>query len=142
MDYYDAKWFCGDYKNHYIYLRANVTEGSNVNISITPNKSAYMSVMKDGVLQATQAVNKAQPLLYSMAGGSNTKNPITIFGANFMESIDLSEIATGFDGVELNGVYSEVLGSPLKSLNVGTPLTQTQSGYTTTVAVLGCQLQG
>ena len=142
MDYYDAKWFCGDYKNHYIYLRANVTEGSNVNISITPNKSAYMSVMKDGVLQATQAVNKNQPLLYSMSGGSNTKNPITIFGANFMESIDLSQIATGFDGVELNGIYSEVLGSPLKSLNVGTPLTQTQTGYTTTIAVLGCQLQG
>lgn len=142
MDYYDAKWFCGDYKNHYIYLRANVTEGSDVNISITPNKNAYMSVMKDGVLQATQAVNKTQPLVYSMSGGSNTKNPITIFGANFMESIDLSEIATGFDGVELNGIYSEVLGSPLKSLNVGTPLTQTQTGYTTTVAVLGCQLQG
>lgn len=58
-----------------------------------------------------------------MSGGSNTKNPITIYGANFMESIDLSEIATGFDGVTLDGIYSEVLGSPLKSLNVGTMLT-------------------
>jgi hypothetical protein len=58
MDYYDAKWFCGDYKNHYIYLRANVTEGSDIDVIITPNKGAYMSVMKDGVLQATQAVNK------------------------------------------------------------------------------------
>lgn len=142
MDYYDAKWFCGDYKNHYIYLRANVTEGSDIDVVITPNKSAYMSVMKDGVLQATQAVNKLQPLEYSMSGGSNTKNPITIFGANFMESIDLSQLATGFDGVELNGIYSEVLGSPLKSINVGTPLTQSGSGYTTTVATLGCQLQG
>lgn len=142
MDYYDAKWFCGDYKNHYIYLRANVTEGSDIDVVITPNKSAYMSVMKDGVLQATQAVNKLQPLEYSMSGGSNTKNPITIFGANFMESIDLSQLATGFDGVELNGIYSEVLGSPLKSINVGTPLTQSGSGYATTVATLGCQLQG
>ena len=142
MDYYDAKWFCGDYKNHYIYLRANVTEGSNVNVSIWPNKNAYMSVMKDDVLQTTQAVSKTQPLVYSMSGGSNTKNPIIIYGANFMEGIDLSEIATGFDGIELNGIYSEVLGSPLKRLSVGTPLTQTQTGYTTTVAVLGCQLQG
>jgi hypothetical protein len=50
MDYYDAKWFCGDYKNHYIYVRANVTEGSNQYVRITPNKQTYMSVTKDGVL--------------------------------------------------------------------------------------------
>jgi len=77
-----------------------------------------------------------------MSGGSNTKNPIRIYGANFMESIDLSEIATGFDGIELGGIYSEILGSPLRGLNVGTILTPTQNGYTTTVAVLGCQIQG
>lgn len=142
MDYYDAKWFCGDYKNHYIYLRANVTEGSNINITISPNKNSYMSIMKDGVLQTTRPVTKANPLIYSMSGGSNTKNPITIYGANFMETIDFSELATGFDGVELNGIWSDVLGSPLKHLNVGTILTETQNGYTTTVAVLGCQLQG
>ena len=142
MDYYDAKWFCGDYKNHYIYLRANVTEGSDINITIGPNKNSYMSVMKDGVLQTTRPVTKASPLVYSMSGGSNTKNPVIIYGANFMESIDLSELATGFDGVELNGIYSDVLGSSLKHLNVGTILTETPNGYTTTVAVLGCQLQG
>ena len=59
-----------------------------------------------------------------------------------MEEIDLSEIALGLDGVTLDGVYSEVLGSPLKRINVGTPLTEITGGYTTTVATLGCQLQG
>jgi len=142
MDYYDAKWFCGDYKSHYIYIRANVTEGADESIRITPNKSSYMSVTKDGVLQTTQAVSKESPLVHSMSAGSNTKNPIAVYGANFMEEIDLSDIALGFDGVELDGVYSEVLGSPLKRLNVGTKLTQTDNGYTTTVGVLGCQLQG
>jgi hypothetical protein len=29
MDYYDAKWFCGEYRNHYIYIRANVANGDN-----------------------------------------------------------------------------------------------------------------
>jgi hypothetical protein len=38
MDFYDAKWFCGDYKNHSIYIRANVTEGTDAHIIITPNK--------------------------------------------------------------------------------------------------------
>ena len=142
MDYYDAKWFCGDYKNHAIYIRANVTEGSDENIRITPTKDAYMSVTKDGVLQTTRPVSKTDPFVYSMSGGSNTKNPILVYGANFMEEIDLSEIALGLDGVTLDGVYSEVLGSPLKRINVGTPLTEITGGYTTTVATLGCQLQG
>lgn len=145
MDYYDAKWFCGDYKNHSIYLRANVTEGSNVNIRITPNKASYMSVVKDGVLQATRAVTKTGspgPLVYNMSAGSNTKNPIDIYGANFMEEIDFSEIALGIDGITLDGIWSDVLGSSLKSLNVGTQLTASGNNYTTTVATLGCQIQG
>ena len=142
MDYYDAKWFCGDYKRHYIYIRANVSEGADESVRIIPTKNTYMSVTKDDVLQTTQAVSKVNPFVYSMSGGSNTKNPIRFYGANFMEEIDFSEIALGFDGVELDGVYSEVLGSPLKRLNVGTPLTEITGGYSTTVATLGCQIQG
>ena len=142
MDYYDAKWFCGDYKNHYIYIRANVTEGSNQYVRITPNKETYMSVTKDGVLQATRSVDKLHPLEFNMAIGSATKNPIYFYGANFMEEIDLSEIAHGLDGITLDGVYSDVLGSPLKSLNVGVPLTADGVSYIATLASLGCQIQG
>ena len=142
MDYYDAKWFCGDYKNHAIYIRANVTEGSNQHLRIVPTKNSYMSVTKDGVLQTTRPVSKTDPFVYSMSAGSNTKNPILVYGANFMEEINLSEIALGLDGVTLDGVYSEVLGSPLKKINVGTALTQTAGGYVTTVGTLGCQIQG
>lgn len=147
MDYYDAKWFCGDYKNHYIYLRANVSAGSNEYVKIVPNKQTYMSVTKDGILQATNQVDQDHPLLFNMAIGSATKNPILFYGANFMEEIDLSEIAHGLDGVTLDGVYSDVLGSPLKKLNVGVKITANEdlsvdADYTATLASLGCQIQG
>ena len=151
MDYYDAKWFCGDYKNHFIYIRANVTEGSNQVISITPTKNTYMTIYKDGLAWGpTSNVSKANIFTHNMGagygelfGGSNTKNPVTVYGANFMEEIDLSAIALGLDGVTLDGVYSDVLGSPLKRLNVGTALTTvSEDTRTTTVATLGCQLQG
>ena len=142
MDYYDAKWFCGDYKNHYIYVRANVTEGSNQYIRITPNKQTYMSVTKDGVLQTTRQVDRETPLEFNMTIGSQTKNPIYFYGANFMEEIDLSEIAHGFDGILLDGVYSDVLGSPLKRLNVGVQITPSGADYTATLASLTCQIQG
>ena len=143
MDYYDAKWQCGDYKNHIIYLTANVTEGSDVNVVITPNKSTFMSVTKDGVPQATQAVSRENPFVFSMSGGSNTKNPIDFYGANFAEEIDLSEIALGLDGIDLNGIHldSDILASPLKRLNVGTELTQDGLNYTTTLASLGCNIR-
>lgn len=150
MDYYDAKWFCGDYKNHYIYIRANVSAGADETIKIVPNKSTYMTIYKEGSPWGPAVqVSQEQPFTHNMGlgygelkGGSNTKNPITVYGANFMEEIDLSEIALGLDGVELDGVYSEVLGSPLKKLNVGTAITANEDGYTTTVGVSGCQIQG
>ena len=142
MDFYDAKWFCGDYKSHYLYIRANVTEGSDAYIRITPNKNSYMSVTKDDVLQITQAVTKASPLIYSMAGGSNTKNPILIYGANFMEQIDLSDIALGIDGITLDGIYSSVLGSPMKKLDVGIHIQGDGDTKTGIVSVAGCQIQG
>ena len=149
MDYYDAKWFCGEYKSHYIYIRANVTEGSNQIIRITPTKDTYMSIYKEGYPWGpTLSVSKNNIFTHNMGtgygdltGGSNTKNPVTVYGANFMEEIDLSEIALGFDGVTLDGAYSEVLGSPIKRINVGIITSGSGNTLTGTVAVLGCQIQ-
>jgi len=149
MDYYDAKWFCGEYKSHYIYIRANVTEGSNQTIRITPTKDTYMSIYKEGAPWGpTLNVSKSNIFTHNMgtgygdlAGGSNTKNPVTVYGANFMEEIDLSEIALGLDGVTLDGAYSEVLGSPIKRINVGIAVSGSGDTLTGTVGVLGCQIQ-
>lgn len=106
-----------------------------------------MSVSKDNVLQTTQQVDKAHPLRFSMAIGSATKNPMLFYGANFMEEINLSEIAHGLDGITLDGMYSDVLGSPLKRLIVGIQISentneQVDAEYTGTLASLGCQIQG
>lgn len=135
MDYYDAKWNCGDYRNHFIYVRANTTEGSTQNIRIVPSKPTYMSLEKDGNIQTTQSVTRTSPFQFNMGSiGSNTKNPITIYGSTYMEEIDLSEISGGLDGVSLGSVYSEELGSPLKKLNLGVVLTQSGSDYTCTLS--------
>lgn len=150
MDYYDAKWFCGEYRNHYIYIRANVANGDNQTIRITPTKSTYMTIYKDGMPWGPmQNVSDTNIFTHNMGqgygqlqGGSQTKNPVTVYGANFMEEIDLTEIAHGLDGITLDGVYSEVLGSPLKRLSVGVDLTAGGPGYIGTLASLGCQIQG
>lgn len=142
MDYYDAKWFCGDYKNHSIYITANVSEGSNAKINIIPNKSTYIVIQKDNKTIHTEQVSPNNPLSY-VAPVLNTKNPFHIYGANFMDTVDLSEIAAGLDAVDFTGVYSKVLGSPLKKINIGTKLTEVSTDtYTTVRGSLGGAIRG
>ena len=157
MDYYDAKWFCGEYKQHSIYITANVSVGntqveegeegisgnssSGKTIVITPNKGTYMVVQKDYITIDTQHVTPNEPL-ECVVPVMNTKNPFHVYGANFMESVDFSEIATGLDAVDFTGVYSEVLGSPLKNINIGCKITANNSDYNITLASLGGAIRG
>jgi hypothetical protein len=67
-----------------------------------------------------------------MEAGASTKAPIHIYGANFMEVIDMSDLAIGIDALDITGTYSDVLGAPLKELNIGTPLSGSGTTYTTT----------
>jgi hypothetical protein len=148
MDYYDAKWFCGDYKAHRIYLAANISADPNKNIRIIPNGSTYMTVtvnylddnneVENEEVDTTREVSKINPLVYSMEEGASTKAPIHIYGANFMESIDMSDIAIGIDALDITGTYSDVLGAPLKELNIGTPMTEDNSVYTTILSPATC----
>jgi hypothetical protein len=155
MDYYDAKWFCGDYKNHYIYITANVSAGSGKHVRIKPNKDTYMTTAinymaeeqtevdaSDVTVQGTIPVTPNNPLVYEVPN-LNTKAPFFVYGANFMEEINLSELATGLDGVDINGVYSEVLGSPLKVLNIGVNFTESAANtFVGTLAALGGNIRG
>lgn len=150
MDYYDAKWFCGDYKAHRIYLAANVAAYPSKYIRIVPNGSTYMTVTVNQLdendqeiegeeqVDTTREVSKLNPLAYCLENGASTKAPIHIYGANFMESIDMSEIAGGIDGLDLTGTYSDVLGAPLKELNIGTPIEGSGYSFTTTLSPSTC----
>ena len=150
MDYYDAKWFCGDYKSHRIYLAANVSADPNKFIRIMPNSSTFMTVTVNQLdnndqeiegseeVTTTREVSRSNPLSYSMEDGASTKAPIHIYGANFMETVDMSDIATGIDGLDLTGTYSDVLGAPLRELNVGTPLTGSGHSFTTILSPSTC----
>ena len=149
MDYYDAAWFCGDYRQHRLYITANVSIGdspideseegvsgttySDKQITVIPNKNTYIVIQKDYNTINTENVSPVNPLVYNVPV-MNTKNPFHIYGANFIESVDFSQIAQGLDGITWSGVYSEVLGSPVKEINLGTILTADENNYTTTVA--------
>ena len=158
MDYYDAKWFCGDYKNHYIYITANLPNPNGETVRIVPNKNTYMTAAinfmpvtwsfgddinaDDISVQRTIPVSPSDPFVYEVPTLS-TKAPFYVYGANFMEEIDVSQIASGLDGIDINGVYSEVLGSPLKTLNIGVNFTESSTNvFSGTLATSGGNIKG
>lgn len=89
-------------------------------------------------VEDTRAVSRSDILEYCLEEGASTKAPIHIYGANFMETIDMSEIAGGIDGLDLTGTYSDVLGAPLKELNIGTPIEGSGYSFTTTLSPSTC----
>jgi len=52
----------------------------------------------------------------------STKTPLTIYGATFIEELDVSCIASKIDTINLAGAYSSVLGASLKTFNMGVPI--------------------
>jgi hypothetical protein len=93
------------------------------------------------VVQNTIPVSPTDILEYEVPN-LNTKAPFFVYGANFIDTINLSEIATGLDAIDVTGVYSTVLGSPLKEINIGVPVIENSGVYTGTAASLGGSIRG
>ena len=143
MDYYDAKWSCGDFKNHYIYFALNhdagTVDGVDI-ITVKPNASTYIKLSKnyDEEAIATIYTTKASPALFDISKVSlSTKTPLTFYGATFIEDLDMSCVASKIDTVNLGGAYSNVLGASIKTLNIGIPIIKGANDYTYTGVVSG-----
>ena len=120
MDYYDAKWNCGSFREYYISIKALVKNG---NMIFTPNKQTSISIEKEGsTFQPLVNPSPNNPLNFDIStiGGIDVKVPTYIYGANYIESIDISSIAWALESFILEHIYSDVLGSPLKNLIIGT----------------------
>ena len=132
MDYYDAKWGVGDFRNHFIYIAANhdgISGESGVDlITIVPSNSTYFSLYapdNNKTLIGPIYANKNNPATIDITNLTlSNKVPRYIYGALFMEELDLSCLASRLNILRLGSAYSKVLGAPMKVLNIGTPFTQ------------------
>lgn len=135
-DYYNAKWACGEFKDHYIYV-AGVKEAKtqdNVDlITITPTSKTYFNLSKNySNTLLTGLATKENPLIYDASKQVfSTKEPFVIYGANNIAKLDLSCFATGIDTIGLAGSYSDVLGACIKELNVGGKITKVDDNHYT-----------
>ena len=131
MNYYDAKWSCGSFNSHDINITTDkeIHEAGTDIITITPNADTFFKVMSgDNGNLGTKYATREQPAVFDVSTESfTTKNPVKIYGANFIEELDLSSVVRRATDVKIDNSYDEVLGAPIRVLNIGVPFTSTSS---------------
>lgn len=127
MGYYDALWTVGDFLHHTIYLNVTKTAsspGTDI-VSIRPTTDTFFKMTTgDDTNLGTVAATKEHPAEFDVSTVQfDGKNQTHIYGANYIDSLDISCFAKKAGLITLGGAYDEVLGAPIKSLNVGIPYT-------------------
>lgn len=129
MNYYDAKWGVGSFNDSRVDLFAGHqgTEGSEEFVTIYPSSSTFfkMVVNQNANNLGTKSATRLTPAQFNVGPVTfQAKTPTYIYGANFIEKLDLSVIAPTLARITLGGAYDKVLGAPIKELNVGCNITQ------------------
>ena len=157
MNYYDAKWSCGDFNLHQIYIGAykaakdansldrdllTITPTGNTFFKLTQNSGAYTVPDING--DDLSSASKTSPSVYDLTERSfNVKDPTHIFGATFIEKLDVSCLARSLSVFSLAGAYDSVLGAPIKELNMGIPTTRvSDSEYTGAISNITIKFSG
>lgn len=140
MNYYDAKWGVGAFNDSRIDLFAGHqrTENSEEFVNIYPTSSTFFKMeVNQTTSLGTQSATRQSPARFNIGPITfQAKTPTYIYGANFIEKLDLSVIAPTLARISLGGSYDKVLGAPIKELNVGVPVTQIDADtYTGTLNI-------
>lgn len=127
MNYYDAKWGVGSFNDSRIDLFAgHQASGTDEYVTIHPTSNTFFKMMVNQTNNlGTQGASRTNPARFNIGPVTfQAKTPTYIYGANFIEKLDLSTIASTLARVSLGGSYDKVLGAPIKELNLGCPVTQ------------------
>jgi hypothetical protein len=130
MNYYDAKWSCGDFTRHSIEFRIDKNVGGG-SITIKPNADTFFKGMYGmvdsnqqfpfgtGLYEATIVNGVTIPATVNLGN----KQFCYIFGATAIEELDMSDMLTprgaNYTDIKFTGSYDSVLGAPIKSLKLG-----------------------
>lgn len=138
MDYYDARWTCGDFKNTggYMNIKYNGANTRSLQIKIVAASKGYFcfaeEVGGEAVINISSLVEIAggQRGVITVPASSNleAKSPFYIYGCNNIRELDLSDIyyeTGGTGGIQkmyFRKFIDPVSGVALKVLNIGVPL--------------------
>ena len=147
MNYYDAKWNCGDFRAARIALFADKqqhTAGTDI-VKIKASGATYfkMTSADGGTPLGTAQASTNQMVEFDISTTAiSAKDPSHIYGSKFVEELDVSCLAGSLNSINVAACYDDVLGTPLKKLNIG--LSQSGTGNTRTGSISGtsCNIIG
>ena len=118
MDYYDAKWGVGEFtqRNMYIACEMHNVQGT---IDIMPISDTYFSFQREATKFGPYPATTSTGLHFDMSViNSGAKVPFTIFGANFIKEIDISDVASGLQVFSIANAYSSEVGPVITKVNI------------------------
>lgn len=131
LDYYDAKWKTGEFLNRSIYLAAGHQPKDGDKLGIKSSTNTYFGLARE----TSENMIDFQYIVKGSNGGfdistvtTSPKTPIYIYGAPYIQELDLSAFAASISIVNLSGCYSEESGSNLRTLTLGVPLDDVKNG--------------
>ena len=129
MNYYDAKWSCGTFKDRRVvlFVEKGISQQGTDILTIKPTANTFFELMSN---TGTASVGRIEaqlsdPLSWNFDISPNSfsaKDPTWIFGGSFIEELDLSCFAKTMSAVDVSRCYDPVLGANIKVLNIGVPL--------------------
>lgn len=142
MNYFDAKWSCGDFEKHNIWFRLGKSSYSGNDeslkhyIKIYPTQNTFFEVKAgtagnlDPVGGLTEAgIEAGQEAIFDVSSLTfGDKSLCFIYGATAIRKLDLSgllssSIEAGYTDITLGESYDEVLGGQIRELIMGAPCT-------------------
>ena len=130
MNYYDAKWSCGTFKDKRVVLfveKGISSTGTDI-LTIKPTSHTFFELTSDtgkatiDRIEATPSIPSSWNFDIS-ANSFSAKDPTWIYGGLFIEELDLSCFAKTMSTVDVSRCYDNILGANIKTLNIGVPLT-------------------
>lgn len=128
MNYYDAKWSCGSFNEHRVRLfvdkQINPVGTDIITIKPTANTFFKIAQQEGSTSLGTIEADRNNPARFDVSTAAfSAKDPSYIYGGTFIEEIDLSCMAEKLKAADFSLCYDNILGAPIKKLNIGLPYT-------------------
>ncbi len=118
LEYYDAKWISGDYKNSFLEMKANVDTGTKFTI-IAGAKFYYAWGNNKRLIESNVELNAGDTYDFVSPTPQVQGDPIRIYAITKVRELDLTEYMAGITQLIFTGIVNETTNE-LRKLVIGT----------------------
>ena len=117
---YDSKFLTGGFKSNIIEIKCINDTPSGQEITIVAGDNLeYGYGINNIIRESNIALNKGESYTFNIKQVLNIGDPLAIYGAPYIKSINLSKMTDRLNLVNIDGVYDSTLGSKLEELIIG-----------------------